>query len=1157
MLRLLHSPAGGSLLALLVLLAIASSAKPAVLAAGPAQDAGCHVCLSQIYGHGGKGSSLYDADYVELFNRSDEAQRLVGWRLDYTDVHSEEWRTVDLSSLLLPPHRYALVGLKRGSSGSPLPQPDVTGNLNLGGDAGKLQLVDAENTLVDLLGYGDAEWAEGAPVPGAAAGAALLRLNGGCRDSDDNASDFVEGQPNPHNSQSPAQACSANVVPPVPAATDTPLPTAVPVATPTAAATDTPQPASTPLPTNTAQPVDVAHATASWPAGPTPAPTVPALPSETPSETPTVTPPPTPIWQPTSTPTASATATPVLLATASADPLPGATATPVGLEEPAAQATASETPTASPVPTETGPPTLTPGVTAQQTPTPAATATTAPPHAGTPAATGVSTPASALTATRVPMPTPTGTPSITATPAATLPGFWSHGGTPSPLQIDEVAYAGSEAEYVVLANVSGSSLALAGWLVGDAERPGDGEGMYALPDLLLAPGALFVVARQADAFHACYGRPPGATLEKAGGAAPQLVRRSDLAGGKLALNDGGDEIVLLAPGLLLADAMGFGRAEYAALGLTGSLHAAAEYTLQRVPSAAFPVERDVRHRFLAAPPRPFEPRGLPLRTAPAGVGLDGGYVAAWGTLGAHSNFTEGYTSPPHYLAAAAAAQGLQFVAIADTGVLARPVLVPPGITVLPAWRWNGGDAGSAVVYSNSPEPGLSLSGLSGNLADSGGIAQWQGKQNPALARLAALAADDGRGEDIAWFFKRWELLRAPLLPAGNAEPDQPGAVAVNPRYTGLAVRGQDVSGLMDALVAGRGWLTSDANAWLTLQAETEGGLYWMGSWLPDGSRQVTLHVVYGDADGEAASLAIWQDGVRLQERILPPSDGRWDVTVSPAPGALLAAVALQTDGDYAVTAPVQLLQPGAEENGDPASVDPPVAKPPGAAQPDSEQGGNSVAAVATLEATYGQAGGPPGSVAQAKLAGLEAEVELRAVVTVPPRLFNGSMYVADVAGDGVTAGIGANVYLRRGEFPPLVEGDRVWLRGRWNSYRGEMELVLASPQDVWKLQSGPALRPLPVWAHSVCESVEGRLVTFTGAVVGWQGDSLLLADPTHPAAEPVRVTVRSSLPWKRPFVYKGEVWQVTGIVSQFARKAPWNGGYRVLPRYVADLVRIE
>jgi hypothetical protein len=184
-------------------------------------------------------------------------------------------------------------------------------------------------------------------------------------------------------------------------------------------------------------------------------------------------------------------------------------------------------------------------------------------------------------------------------------------------------------------------------------------------------------------------------------------------------------------------------------------------------------------------------------------------------------------------------------------------------------------------------------------------------------------------------------------------------------------------------------------------------------------------------------------------------------------------------------------------------------------------------------------------------------VEIQAVVTAPPGLFNGSMYVADIAPDGMTAGIGANVYLRRGDLPPLAEGDWVGLRGHWSTYRGEMELLLDGPEDVWQIRTGEPLRPLAVWPHRVCEAVEGRLVTFDGLVVGWQGDSLLLVDPAHPAALPLRVTVRSSLSWQRPYVYRGEVWHVTGVVSQFARSAPWNGGYRILPRYPCDLVRIE
>jgi len=44
---------------------------------------------------------------------------------------------------------------------------------------------------------------------------------------------------------------------------------------------------------------------------------------------------------------------------------------------------------------------------------------------------------------------------------------------------------------------------------------------------------------------------------------------------------------------------------------------------------------------------------------------------------------------------------------------------------------------------------------------------------------------------------------------------------------------------------------------------------------------------------------------------------------------------------------------------------------------------------------------------------------------------------------------------------------------------------------------------------------------------------------------------------KRPYVKKGEFYQVTGIVSQFASAAPWNDGYRVLVRYPTDLVKTE
>jgi len=204
----------------------------------------------------------------------------------------------------------------------------------------------------------------------------------------------------------------------------------------------------------------------------------------------------------------------------------------------------------------------------------------------------------------------------------------------------------------------------------------------------------------------------------------------------------------------------------------------------------------------------------------------------------------------------------------------------------------------------------------------------------------------------------------------------------------------------------------------------------------------------------------------------------------------------------------------------------------------------------------GEAVGPFQSVTAAKLAGMDDGVHFVGVVTVPPGLFNSTFYVADPAlpPNEKTAWLGIQVYLRRGVFPQLAEGDRVDAQGKMHSFRGEREIRVERPEDIWRVGPGEPLQPLPIAIADVGESLEGRLVTFEGVVSGWQGDSIFLGDPAQPDAEPVKVTVRSSLGWRRPYVNRGEHWRVTGIVSQFTAAAPWNGGYRVLVRFPKDLI---
>jgi DNA/RNA endonuclease YhcR with UshA esterase domain len=662
-------------------------------------------------------------------------------------------------------------------------------------------------------------------------------------------------------------------------------------------------------------------------------------------------------------------------------------------------------------------------------------------------------------------------------------------------------------------------------------------------------------------------------------------------------------------------------------------------------------------------------------------------------LGGRSNFTAGYTAPPHYVVAAAAAAGLHFAAVADAGIYAAPLAIPDGFTALPAWRWQTDKDTAAIIYDPLPQPELSLEALAAMLAERGSPSQWQGKAGSRLAGAVALDGTNLAPENLASWFARWRATGAPLLPAGNSNPDLPGTVAIAPRYTGLAATAPSPEAVAAALVNHRGWIATAPTLFLTLRGTGgDGQTRWMGDWLP-AANAVTLDVHFGDREGQPAGLAIWQDGRPIRQLDLPPADGRWRVEVPAIPGSILVAAATQADGDFAVTSPlmvapaaggrvllnevlpfpvhdtnrdgnvdgndeyIELYNPGSlpvaltgwqirDSKGDadgraftfgtgryiaggqrlllwrketrlnlnndqdslrlldaagaeqdyvawgadlPAgralarlpdgqtwtpSIDltpelpntntgivnfparpqrpwQPPRKPP-ASNPFGD-----LPPVPTPPPWRGQTGGAPGSVAQAKLAGIKAWAEFQGVVTAPPNLFNGTVYIADMAADGVTAGIGVNVYLRRGDFPELKEGDRVLVRGRFDSFRGEMELVLDSAEQIWKLGEGTALQPLALAPAAIGESVEGRLVTVRGVVAGYQGDSILLRDPDQPDAEPARITVRSSLGWKRPYVVEGEIWQATGLVSQFARAAPWNGNYRILVRYKEDLVRME
>ena len=869
-----------------------------------------------------------------------------------------------------------------------------------------------------------------------------------------------------------------------------------------------------------------------------------------------------------------------------------------------------------------------------------------------------------------------------STPTATpLPGEWPRRDRPSALQIDQVFAPGSDAEYIVLVNLGASPLELAGWAVGDAQRPGAAEGLVALPAQTLLPGERWVLARSAVAFRAAWGSAPHAEWSATDVDVPTLPSVSDWATRDIALADQGDEVILLDPAGLLADAMAWGGGDYAALGLRGRLATPAARAYWRAPGAAWPQVEDVRHRFMLAAPAPWVGYALPVAASHAPVALDQGLTALWGSLGAISDFSSGGIAPPHVLLAAAAAQGLDFVAIADQerdpadwiqSADAAPVVA------LPAWRWQNDAGDRAIVYSASLAPLQNYGELLDFLEQSGGLAQLPPAATTLSARTPLVTADGITAPGgLRPLTAAWRAAGRPLLPAGNSTPPHHGTTPYALRYTGLAASGRDLPAIHNALARGRGWLTSSPDLWLTLQTA-------QGDWMGDAiaaANAVTFRVASGHRGGAQIALTLWQDDCIIRQLDAPAPREAWEVTVPVPPATFVYAVATLGNGDFAVTAPIYsipgaggrvvinevLPRPAQDHNGDGQintddefielynpgdapialagwqlqdgsgrritlgaerflvaggmlilwrrdsnlnlndagdalflldsagvvvdqlaweqrragealgkypdgatlhdSLDPTpgapnrlIAQPPvHPAQPerakiDPTNVGNP------HSPNFGQAAGAPGSLALAKLRGLDAVVELRGQVTVPPGLFNSAIYIADAAEpEGVLpaiAGLGVQVYLAAGEFLPMQEGDWVLVRGTLKSFRGEMEIRIAEPGHAWPYAPGTPLLPLPVTPAQVGEALEGRLVTLEGIVTGWQGDSVYLGDVQAADAPPLRVTVRSSLGWKRPYVRLGERYRATGVVSQFAQQAPWNGGYRLLVRYPGDLVKL-
>jgi hypothetical protein len=194
------------------------------LTVGTCIPASSRVVISAFYAGSGKVNSLFTADFVELFNRSQAPVTITGWTLQYANADTpagfDALQQIPLSGVIVPGKCLLVQTSGLSTTGAALPTPDVVGTLLLNNEFGRLALVTNAvplganctlGTVEDFVGYGgSAICYEGvAPTIKLTNEQAARRREGGCQDFNQNLIDFdvTSASMLPRNAASPANVC--------------------------------------------------------------------------------------------------------------------------------------------------------------------------------------------------------------------------------------------------------------------------------------------------------------------------------------------------------------------------------------------------------------------------------------------------------------------------------------------------------------------------------------------------------------------------------------------------------------------------------------------------------------------------------------------------------------------------------------------------------------------------------------------------------------------------------------------------------------------------------------------------------------------------------------------------------------------------------------
>ncbi|MGG7144857.1 5'-nucleotidase C-terminal domain-containing protein [Clostridium nigeriense] len=171
-----------------------------------------YVVISEVYGGGGNGGATYKNDFIELYNPTDTDINLTGWKVQYSAKAGgfSDQNNTEINGVIKG-NGYFLIQEAKGSNGNvDLPTPDVIGNIAMSGTDCKVRLIDNNGNVIDLVGIGTANEAEGnKTAKGMSNSKSVQRKDNDGKDNgitngwdtNNNEEDFYSKEPTPRNSE--------------------------------------------------------------------------------------------------------------------------------------------------------------------------------------------------------------------------------------------------------------------------------------------------------------------------------------------------------------------------------------------------------------------------------------------------------------------------------------------------------------------------------------------------------------------------------------------------------------------------------------------------------------------------------------------------------------------------------------------------------------------------------------------------------------------------------------------------------------------------------------------------------------------------------------------------------------------------------------------